>query len=287
MHKVRWGDLQYVMAIASEGSVSGAAKSLDVNHSTVLRRLDAFEYRHKVKLFKRSASGYTLTPKGEQLLCVSSEIEQQVFQIERSISAQELELEGWLKITTTDTLFHYMLAPHLRSFQKHFEKIQMDIELTPKSLDLNSLESDVAIRSVNEPPAGASGEKLICSQIFCYATSAYMQQVKGELAVEKLIWCLPSMVNLKNPVWYSALGSVPEHNIKVKADSFNTLLGYAENDMGVALLPDFLGDNSAVLSRVNLLPNLPITTIWIIAHVDLLKSKKVTELIKHLKASLT
>ena len=286
MHKIKWGDLQYVMAIASQGSVSGAAKYLDVNHSTVLRRLDAFEYRHKVKLFKRSSSGYKLTPKGEQLLRSSSNIYQQIQKMERIITAHEFELEGWLRITTTDAIFDHILAPHLRSFKKNYPKIQLDISLTPKQLDLASLESDIAIRSVNEPPEDASGEVLMKVPIFCYATPRYLSQFKDDLRLEIFDWLLPSMVNLKNPVWQSILGSVPEHNIKVKADSFNTLLGYVKDDFGVALLPDFIGDNTSELTRVDLSLNLPITTIWIITHDDLVKSRKVVALIKHLTSSL-
>ena len=286
MHKIKWGDLQYVMAVASEGSVSGAAKRLNVNHSTVLRRLDAFEFRHKVKLFKRAATGYSLTSKGEKLLSSSLKMEQQVQHIERLITSHEFDLEGWLQLTTTDVIFKRLLEPHLRTFQKTYDKIQLSISLTPKSLDLASLESDIAIRSINELPEGAAGEVLIYSPIYCYASHNYLRTQPDKLSINELDWLLPSMVNMKNPVWQQALGSVPDQQIKVKADSFDTLLGYAENDFGVALLPDFLGDTSDQLTRLDLIPNLPNTTIWIMAHEDLFKSRKIAVFVKHLKNSL-
>jgi DNA-binding transcriptional LysR family regulator len=285
MHKVKWGDLQYIMTIAAEGSVSGAARSLGVNHSTVLRRLDAFEFRHKVKLFKRSSTGYKFTEKGKLLLESSVNIEREVQHMERLLTSYEFELEGWLRITTTDALFHYLLAQHLSAFQQTYSKIQLDISLTPKPLDLASLESDIAIRSVDVPPQGIGGEKLLSSSIYTYATNDYLEQFGSRLQIQLLDWLIPSMVNLNNPLWNRALKNITDKQIKVKADSFNALLSLAESGMGVAILPDFLGDKSTKLTRIDIIPNLPQSTIWILAHEDLLKSRKVTALSKYLKSS--
>ena len=51
-----WDDLRYFLAIARAGSLSGAARTLGVNHSTVFRRLHAFEARLGVRLFDRLAT---------------------------------------------------------------------------------------------------------------------------------------------------------------------------------------------------------------------------------------
>ena len=57
MHRIRWADLQYVLTVANEGSIAAAARSLGVNHSTVLRRLETFEHRHKLKVFHKLPTG--------------------------------------------------------------------------------------------------------------------------------------------------------------------------------------------------------------------------------------
>lgn len=53
-----WNDFKIVMAIANAGSLSGAARSLGVNHATVFRRLGDIERRLGVALFERSRKGY-------------------------------------------------------------------------------------------------------------------------------------------------------------------------------------------------------------------------------------
>ena len=55
-----WDDLRYVLAVARTGSLAGAARSLGVNHTTVLRRVDAFEKTLGLRLFERLPAGYIL-----------------------------------------------------------------------------------------------------------------------------------------------------------------------------------------------------------------------------------
>ena len=51
MHRMNWDDLRFFYAIACAGSIRGAATKMRVNHSTVLRRISAFEEKIGVRLF--------------------------------------------------------------------------------------------------------------------------------------------------------------------------------------------------------------------------------------------
>ena len=48
-----WSNLAYFLAVAKTGSLSSAAKELQVNHSTVARRLEKLEADLSIRLFKR------------------------------------------------------------------------------------------------------------------------------------------------------------------------------------------------------------------------------------------
>ena len=56
-----WNSLKVFLAIARRGSLSGAANDLVVNHSTIFRRLNAFEEEVSGKLFERINNCYELT----------------------------------------------------------------------------------------------------------------------------------------------------------------------------------------------------------------------------------
>ncbi|WP_372972618.1 LysR family transcriptional regulator [Marinobacter sp.] len=62
--RVRWDDLQIVLAIAETGSLSGAGRRLRTSHATVYRRLADMEQRLGVALFHRTRSGYVQTTAG-------------------------------------------------------------------------------------------------------------------------------------------------------------------------------------------------------------------------------
>ena len=98
-----WDDLRVFLAIARGGSLSAAARSLGVNHSTVFRRINSLEERLQVRLFERSRKGYTLTEAGEEIFSSVEQIEDQIFEIQRKLLGKDIRLSGTLKISTTDT----------------------------------------------------------------------------------------------------------------------------------------------------------------------------------------
>jgi DNA-binding transcriptional LysR family regulator len=74
MHRIDWDDLRYVLAVAEHGSLAAGARALGVNHTTVLRRINAFESAQAVRLFERLPTGYALTAGGEELLAAARQM---------------------------------------------------------------------------------------------------------------------------------------------------------------------------------------------------------------------
>ena len=57
MSKLAWDDFRLIKAIADAGGLTGAAAALDVNHSTVFRRLGQIEEQIGHALFERRKTG--------------------------------------------------------------------------------------------------------------------------------------------------------------------------------------------------------------------------------------
>ena len=83
-----WDDFRIVKAVADRGSLTEAAKALRINQSTVFRKLGQIEHRIGVRLFKRNRFGYTLTPRGEEMVRLADRMEQDVAAFQRGLSAQ-------------------------------------------------------------------------------------------------------------------------------------------------------------------------------------------------------
>jgi uncharacterized protein (TIGR00369 family) len=80
-----WDDFRYVKAIADCRSLTEAAKSLRINQSTVFRKLAQIEHKLGARLFKRNRSGYTLTPRGEEMTRLADRMEQDVKAFEQGL----------------------------------------------------------------------------------------------------------------------------------------------------------------------------------------------------------
>jgi DNA-binding transcriptional LysR family regulator len=82
-----WNDLKYFLAIARYGSTVGAAKALNVNRSTVHRRLDELEKRLGRCLVLRQPTGYKLTELGQNMVTHAEGLEEAAQSFERRLAA--------------------------------------------------------------------------------------------------------------------------------------------------------------------------------------------------------
>ncbi|MCY9862064.1 LysR family transcriptional regulator [Vibrio coralliirubri] len=282
MHNIRWDDLQYVLTVANEGSLSAAARALGVNHSTVLRRIDTFEYRHKLRIFHKLPTGYKLTVEGQKLLESALAIESTVRELEHKIFGQELKLEGTLRITTTDALSRLILGAHLAAFHRLYPKIQLELSLTSRQLDISHLDADIAIRPANELPAHLVGTKLSKIAFGVYGSPEYINGLKSKHPLKSASWLMMHRGSASLQV--SEL--ISEDKIVMKADSFEPLIIAAENQMGLAYLPCFLGNSKGTLHRVDMEVMHQNTDLWMMTHKDLEDSARVKAFFNFMKGAI-
>ena len=83
---IEWDDLGYVLAVAEHGGLAAAARALGVNHTTVLRRVNAFEEAQGLRLFERLPTGYALTAGGEEMLAAARSMSGVVADLERRLA---------------------------------------------------------------------------------------------------------------------------------------------------------------------------------------------------------
>src|SRR5262245_3365195 len=137
-----WDDLRFFLAVARAGSLSGAAKSLKVNHSTVLRRLSSLEAKLGVRLYERQPGGYVMTRNGEELRERLAGVEEQVEAAQRVVGGLDQKLAGTIRLTSTDTLIGRLLMPHLVQFRHRHPAIRLQIVLDNNFLSLTKREAD-------------------------------------------------------------------------------------------------------------------------------------------------
>jgi DNA-binding transcriptional LysR family regulator len=222
MHDLDWDDLRFFLAVSERGSISAAAQLLNVNHSTVLRRLASLEKRLGARLFDRLPDGYEMTAQGEELRNQLRGVGEQIETAQRSLSGRDLGLYGAIRIATTDTLMHGLLMPYLAEFRALHSAIQLEITIHNNFLSLTRREADVAVRPSNIIPETLVGRRVGRLRSAIYASKSYLKRNRKKKEWALHDWVAPdeALPHLAQAKWMRE--SIPEARIAVRVD---TLLG--------------------------------------------------------------
>lgn len=263
-----WNDLRYVLAVANAGSLAGAARKLGVNHTTVLRRVSAFEKQLGLRLFERLPTGYVLTAGGEGLIAAARDIDDTVTTLERKLAGQDLRLSGTVRVTTTDTLMGSILPEILAEFRESYQGIQLEIAVSNVMFNLTKRDADVAIRPANDPPETLIGRRVAKIAFAIYGSPQYLAKHKAKhLADYRWVGPDDSLADTSVARWMRSELTASE--ITLRADSLLGLREAAQAGLGLVALPCYLGDTAPNLVRVHRPIAEMETALWILTHEDL------------------
>jgi len=274
MHRVDWNDLQFLLGVADAGSLSGAARRLGVNHTTVLRRLNAFEKQLGVRLFDRLATGYSLTAAGEELARAARDVDETVTDVERRLVGQDLRLTGTVRVTTTDTLAAALVPAALGAFARAHPDVALELTTTTALASLTKRDADIAVRASSKPPPNLVGRRVARVAYAPYAAPAYLEQLEkhdktARRRMDRWDWLLPDDSLAGSTVARWAARELRGVRIALRADTLTALGRAAEAGLGVAALPCYYGDLSSGLRRARAPIETMSSELWVLTHEDL------------------
>ena len=275
MAGIEWDDLRYVLAVANAGSLAGAARNLAVNHTTVLRRIGAFESRLGLRLFERLPTGYVPTAGGEELIAAARHIDDTVTSLERKLAGRDLRLSGAIRVTTTDTLMVSILPEILAEFRAAHPGIETEVALSNVMLNLTKREADIAIRPAKNPPETLVGRRIAKIAFAIYGSSQYLSKRRktDDLAAHQWVGPDDSLADTSVAQWMRS--ELPESEVVLRSDSVLGLREAARAGLGLAALPCYLGDTSPDLICVHRPIAAMQTVLWILTHRDLRRTARI------------
>lgn len=125
-----WDDLRYLLAVARAGSMSGAARTLNVNHATVIRRIRSLEEQLGSSLFDRIGHAYAITPAGQVAFDAAERMEAQSAGVERQVIGQATDLTGIIRVTAPEPMSETFLIPLVREFAAVYPDILIELSLS-------------------------------------------------------------------------------------------------------------------------------------------------------------
>lgn len=258
---LNWDDYRIFLAVARAGTVTGAAKLLWVNHSTVSRRITAMEATASVQLFDKHREGYTLTDAGLALLETAGAAETAMLTAEQTLRAHNHTLSGELVVTAPAALGVVVLTPIIARFRQAHPDILVNLLTSDEVANLSRRDADIAIRASNGPDEHLIGRRLCVQKTAIYAHKDYWREHSVSPSI--VVTALRSSI----PGWSQK--SYPDATIACCVSGKLEMLAAIEAGIGIGRLPCRLGDASPSLLRVPPLVLENDLDIWLLMQSDM------------------
>jgi DNA-binding transcriptional LysR family regulator len=263
-----WSDLQLLLALYRSGSQTGAAEVLQVNPTTVGRRLAAFEQQIGAPLLIRGDGGYSATVSGEAVLEHALQMEQHARLAENQILGAADKLEGRVRISTTADFASSFLVHHLDALREAHPEIMLEMMTSDGRVDIDRGEADIAIRfnpaglpPPLDPKSDAQIQRLRPIGLGSYASAEYLEKrgspERSDVFTGHDIIVTSGASHYAPPQsWLDANRS--GNRITVMAGSLSEMAAAAVAGYGIAVLPAFMVQFHPALSQIS--PPMVITT---------------------------
>jgi DNA-binding transcriptional LysR family regulator len=283
--ELEWNDLMVVLAICRAGSLSGAARLLGNNHSTVFRRINAIEQKTGVRFFERLPDGYTMTEAGQTAMRYAERIESEVHALGREVLGQDMRLQGRIRVSAPEGITTQIAPGLFAGFCRRNPNVSIDIIGGSVALDLSRREADVAIRATSKAPDTSLGRKVCDFRFAIYSSPRYLEQHKDKALQEQHWSLIQGTVEWLVPLIWKKREHGDRQTVFSSSHSLAVVNATAEG-MGFTLMPCYIGDSDGRLLRVgDPLEDLTLE-LWILTHPDLRHTARVRALMDYLYDAL-
>ena len=275
--EVDWNLVRTFVSVVETGSLSGAARALELAHPTVARHVQQLEGQLGVTLFERTASGLVLNDAGARLAEVAARMRREAKTLESVGESVRSETTGRVRITIAELLAD--LVPELLAPLKDLEGAEarfIEVIVCRERLNLLEQEADVAIRHMRPEQTELVCRKLGSLPMGAWASDGYLSR-----------FGTPTMDTLSEHRFVDGLSTrgfslalerlghrLPDTNVSFRTDCLQSQRRAAELGWGLVGLPDYLAERTPGLTKV--LGDAPAEValdVWLVARPAMRRQK--------------
>lgn len=187
------GDVEAFIAVVEQGSLTAGAVALSTTPSVISRAIARLEARLGSQLLRRTTRRIGLTEAGRVYLEQTRAAFSLINDVERAIQGQEGELSGRVRLSVPTTYAHYRLPPLLQRFAARYPRVQVELNITNRNVDLVAEGFDLAIRLGTMPDSGLVARKLEDATLCLVSSPEYLGRAGTPRGLEDLALhaCVP------------------------------------------------------------------------------------------------
>jgi DNA-binding transcriptional LysR family regulator len=172
----KWETYRSFLAVMTEGSLSGAARTLGLTQPTIGRHIDELEEGLALKLFTRSQAGLIPTQAARELLPHALAMASAAEALVRASTGAEAEERGAVRVTASIVVGAEVLPPILTRFRERHPHIAIELVLSDRTQDLARRDADIAVRMVRPKQEALVARKVGRIDLGLFGHRHYLEQ---------------------------------------------------------------------------------------------------------------
>ena len=283
---MNWDDIKIFLEVARTEKLSEAAKRLNMDPSTVSRRLHKLEESLTTQLFERTVEGHVLTDDGEKLLNSARRMELDASHAFEDIKNNNEVNSGRVRIGVTEAFGTFFIAPHLLALRQQYPNIQVDLLHFSRDVKISRNEADIAI-AVERPKSTSTIIAKLCDyKLQLYAHKNYLNNTNKAINFTTLNqhdW----VSYVDNLLFTDQLSYVKELNTQPEATFRSTSIisqySAIKSGIGIGILPCFLAEQDTSLVKL-CADEIDVTrSFWLVTHPESKRLSHVASVWEYLK----
>ncbi|MCC6136212.1 MAG: LysR family transcriptional regulator [Candidatus Contendobacter sp.] len=188
MEQFEPNDLLIFAHVAEMGSFSRAAERIGLPKSTVSRRIALFEEQLGERLMLRTTRRLTLTEFGEQLLDHARQVVAEVEAVQTLAEHRQTQPSGRLRVSMPSDFANLLLTDMLAAFIALHPAVRLELDLSPRRVDLLGENFDIAVRMGALPDdALLAARRIALFTMGLYAAPGYLAERGDPVSPDDLV----------------------------------------------------------------------------------------------------
>lgn len=286
-YRLETADLEVTLALVRGRTLAAAAERLGVDASTVFRSLQRIERGLGRPLFERSRSGYVATELATQLAGHAEAMEVAVEAARSAAQAEPSQVSGTVRITTTDTVLHGLVAPTLPALREVHPLLVYELHAGSELASLTRRDADIAVRATQRPPPHLVGKRVGTLRVAVYAARKGAARARAAVEAGSADWIAPDDALPEHPSVAWRKRHHPKVEPRYRVNSILSVLELVALGLGVGVVPLFLAAGRRDLVALSEPLESAETDLWLLAHPESRHLRRVAAVYGHLARSLS
>lgn len=261
MQNSNWDHYRIALTVYRTGTYLGAALRLNVDDTTIARRVRSLERDLGETLFHRTPSDKLQpTPAGLRII-------HQAERMEDAVTSAHPDIAPTARITAVSLLANHVLIPNLPDMFANNPNLTLDLVPDARNLSLTRRDADLALR-LARPQTG--GSRVIAQRLATLPYGVFSSRDLSLEQAETLPWITydESMAHLPSARWINQQTTVTQDPARLRVSDASSALHAIQAGLGKSVLPLCI---DATLANIRALPrpDIPLhRELWLLSHRD-------------------